>query len=409
MTSERSPEMDAFVADAKAVSLLDGFSRAGGSLAALRRTGAEWIGPCPACGGKDRFSLNEAKQVFNCRGAGGGGVISLAMHVSGAGFLDACEMVLGQDRPGLDSAGRAVRDHDRRAAASKIEAQRAEAERLAVKRAAEAEHFRDREWQRCADDWNAAGPFSGSPAEAYLAARRLPMPDAAFVRCHAGLPYWGGPSGRQTVLHRGPAMLVLFVVPGETQYRPIGMHRTWIALDRAPKFRPDIVDPESGAALASKKMRGSKMGGFLPLLGRLSAARRMVAGEGIETVLGYAAEEGFPEGTFYCAAGDLGNLCGKAERTSRLKVPGAFKLDRAGRKMPVVVPGELPDWDSACLPVPDHIEELLLVGDGDSEPVMTRAAMKRGVARHARPGRGVEYHMAPAGLDWAEIGAGVAA
>jgi hypothetical protein len=405
----RSPEMDVFVGDAKAVDLMSAFSRAGGSIARLRRAGAEWIGPCPVCGGKDRFGLNESKQLFNCRGGQGGDPLGLVMHLTGLGFIEACELVLGQDRPGLDDESRAGRDEERRAAEARIAEQQRIAAVEAEKRAAESNYFREREWDRCVADWNEAGRFGGSEAEAYLQARRLPMPDPAFVRCHPDLKYWSKVGERQQLLHRGPAMLVLFVVPGAERYQPIGMHRTWIDLAAAPKFRPSIVDPASGEALASKKMRGSKMGGFLPLLGRLSTAHRMVAGEGIETVLGYAAEEGFPAGTFYCAAGDLGNLCGKADKDSRLRVPGAVKRDKRGRTTAVKVPGDVPDWNSACLPVPDHIDELLLLGDGDSEPVMTRAAMKRGVARHSRDGRKVEYHMAPAGLDWAEIGAGVAA
>ncbi len=43
----------------------------------------------------------------------------------------------------------------------------------------------------------------------------------------------------------------------------------------------------------------------------------MVVGEGIETVLGFARFDGFRADTFYCAAGDLGNLAGKARAGRR--------------------------------------------------------------------------------------------
>jgi phage/plasmid primase-like uncharacterized protein len=46
-------------------------------------------GPCPRCGGTDRFSINTKKQVFNCRGSEGGDVIALVQHIDGCGFLDA--------------------------------------------------------------------------------------------------------------------------------------------------------------------------------------------------------------------------------------------------------------------------------------------------------------------------------
>ena len=29
----------------------------------------EWTGPCPVCGGTDRFSITSRKRLFNCRSA----------------------------------------------------------------------------------------------------------------------------------------------------------------------------------------------------------------------------------------------------------------------------------------------------------------------------------------------------
>lgn len=67
----------------------------------LRRAGAERVGPCPICGGTDRFSINTKKQVFNCRGCGAkGGAIDLEMFLSGSSFADAVERLSGgQGRP----------------------------------------------------------------------------------------------------------------------------------------------------------------------------------------------------------------------------------------------------------------------------------------------------------------------
>lgn len=39
----------------------------------LRRTGAELVGPCPKCGGEDRFGIHLQKNVFNCRRCERGG------------------------------------------------------------------------------------------------------------------------------------------------------------------------------------------------------------------------------------------------------------------------------------------------------------------------------------------------
>jgi phage/plasmid primase-like uncharacterized protein len=61
----------------------------------LKLVGAERIGPCPVCGGRDRFSINIRKQVFNCRGAVGGDVIDLVQHLDGCDFVNAVRSLIG--------------------------------------------------------------------------------------------------------------------------------------------------------------------------------------------------------------------------------------------------------------------------------------------------------------------------
>ena len=36
--------------------------------ARLKRVGSEYVGPCPGCGGRDRFAVSPRKGLFNCRG-----------------------------------------------------------------------------------------------------------------------------------------------------------------------------------------------------------------------------------------------------------------------------------------------------------------------------------------------------
>jgi hypothetical protein len=70
-----------------------------GLRARLKRTGGEWIGPCPRCGGTDRFSINPAKQLFNCRGCGvGGDSIDLLRHLTGSSFVEAAAQIDGAPR-----------------------------------------------------------------------------------------------------------------------------------------------------------------------------------------------------------------------------------------------------------------------------------------------------------------------
>jgi len=79
-------------------------------------------GPCPQCGGKDRFSINAQKQVFLCRQCGSkGDVIALVRFLDGCTFLEALESLTGErapapSRPPL-AATDAPRDDDRDARA----------------------------------------------------------------------------------------------------------------------------------------------------------------------------------------------------------------------------------------------------------------------------------------------------
>jgi phage/plasmid primase-like uncharacterized protein len=57
-------------------------------------------GPCPKCGGADRFAINIKKQVWNCRGCNtGGDVIKLVEHLDGVDFIGACAILTGELPP----------------------------------------------------------------------------------------------------------------------------------------------------------------------------------------------------------------------------------------------------------------------------------------------------------------------
>lgn|SRR5215831_4589608 len=69
----------------------------------LRRVGAERIGPCPKCGGTDRFSINVREGVWNCRGCKpdeiSGDVIGLVEWLDDCGFEQACETLTKESKP----------------------------------------------------------------------------------------------------------------------------------------------------------------------------------------------------------------------------------------------------------------------------------------------------------------------
>ena len=56
----------------------------------------ERVGPCPQCGGTDRFSINTRKQLFHCRRCGAGGdVIAFVQFLDGCDFREAVARLTG--------------------------------------------------------------------------------------------------------------------------------------------------------------------------------------------------------------------------------------------------------------------------------------------------------------------------
>jgi phage/plasmid primase-like uncharacterized protein len=80
------------IARAKAIRIEDELASRGIFL----KGGAERAGPCSVCGGRDRFSINLKKQVWNCRGCqAGGDIIGLVEHLDGIEFTQAVERLVG--------------------------------------------------------------------------------------------------------------------------------------------------------------------------------------------------------------------------------------------------------------------------------------------------------------------------
>ena len=101
----RSAAFENWSAKARAVKIEDEIARRGIKL----RGTIERCGPCPKCGGEDRFSINTKKGVWNCRQCGvGGDVIELVEHLDGVDFIGACKTLAGEPPPkpnGKDRTG----------------------------------------------------------------------------------------------------------------------------------------------------------------------------------------------------------------------------------------------------------------------------------------------------------------
>jgi len=85
-------DRETWIEQARAVHIEDELARRG-----IKLNGkVERAGPCPRCGGDDRFSINTSKQVFNCRQCGGrGDVIDLVRWLDGVDFIEACTTLAG--------------------------------------------------------------------------------------------------------------------------------------------------------------------------------------------------------------------------------------------------------------------------------------------------------------------------
>ena len=93
----QSPAFDNWVAKARAVRIEDELERRGITLNGRKH---EREGPCPKCGGDNRFSISTTKQVFNCRICGGkGDVIAFVQFMDDSDFLHAVEKLTGKPPP----------------------------------------------------------------------------------------------------------------------------------------------------------------------------------------------------------------------------------------------------------------------------------------------------------------------
>ncbi|MBC7280020.1 hypothetical protein [Hoeflea sp.] len=435
---------DLFVARAREVTLAEAAPRLGLALTGRK---AEQAMPCPRCGGKDRFAVNTSKNKWNCRGGsvGGNDAIGMAGHLHGLDLhrreelLEACGLVLGEDVP---DGAEAISEERRAAMKAEAEALKAKADAEAAERDRTAGDFREKELARCRGIYEAVLPgLGGTDAARYLRGRAglpvLAVDAMSAARFVGKLTYWHGKDERGFArdIWCGPALVLPFI-DGEGQI--IGIHQTWIDLNAVPKRRPLLYGLTKAGAeagredragsptaawpsaddlaagfyerLPTKKMRGTKKGGLLPIAGHMSMTR-WVAGEGIENVCAWLGkevreDEALARSTFYAAAGDIGNLAGASARTGRWKHPAETKTDAKGVARPVMLPSPDPDPEKLGegFPVMPHVTELLLLGDGDSEPYWTATMMARAATRAAllAPGADVRVPWPPAGRDWAE-------
>lgn len=242
--------------------------------------GAEFLrdrhGPCPGCGGTDRFRYDDCDGAGTWLCSAGGGAplagdgFNLLEHVYGWSASEALHRVA--DALGLRE-GRTLPPAQPRRPAPAAQPDPAEIERTRAR------------FNRL---WRAAVPLdaeAAEPARRYLTARGLgeligrgDLP--ADVRLHPACAYWDTSGPRPVLVAEAPALLALVRAPDGA---PVGLHTTWLRPDGSEKA---ALTDGAGNPLPARKLRLLHHGAGAGAAVRLYAAgERLAVAEGIETAL----------------------------------------------------------------------------------------------------------------------------
>ncbi len=318
----------------------------------LVRAGAERVGPCPICGGTDRFAVNVRSHLALCRRCGlrAGDQVGLVQAVLGMKFPEALKWLMGVSDATVSDA--------------EIQRRRERARESREQNAREAEAYRQRSIRDAERIWRAAEPPTSPILRAYLIGRgfhpnivnALPK-TIRFIGAHR---YVRKVAGTFEVLHEGPAMIARIATP---ELGVSAVHQTWIDPARPGKKAAitRLSEHNKGRPWPSKLVRGSAKGGVIAL--NTARSGPIVMGEGIETTLTAMARDAVP-GAAYWAGVSLGNMGEPMQRVPGQRWSG------------------IPDMsDERAFVPPEWCTRLILIQDGDSNPKQTRAILESGARR----------------------------
>jgi uncharacterized protein (DUF983 family) len=226
------------IAAARAAAIVNELDRRG---IKLRRVGRELVGPCPRCGGRDRFAVHLVKQVWQCRRCGkGGNVIALVQHLDGVDFPEAIARL---------AIGKCCATQDDLSTPSATPPDGHQAAMVM---------------------WHAAVPIAGTIAEHYLTStRRLELPDdisPRVLRFHPQCPFGRGV--------RHPCLLAL--------YRDI-------CTDAPRAVERTALNPDGTAiridGKTARQMRGSHKDAAIKITDNADVTMGLTIGEGLESTL----------------------------------------------------------------------------------------------------------------------------
>ena len=356
-----------------------------------RTTTSEFTGPCPFCGGTDRFSLNVKKNVCNCRKCDiAGDVVHFVEIMTGCGFIEACEFINQTPRPDRTRDETLQEKTERLAARAKWQAEHQEREEER-RRIEEAKAKRDEEAIASILAPERAVPLAGTFGEAYLRGRGLmPHPrltgDIKFV---PDLDYWGAKdNGVRSIVHLATLPAVVAIIR-DFSGLPIGISQTYLDPKEPRKWRP-----EGSPTNSAKKIRGEKKHGMIRL-GRLGST--LALGEGWENCLAWHQLGYGPEDVTLAAAVDLGNLAGGSTGSW----PHPFLKDADGK--PLKIGNGVPDPDQQGVILRDDIRAVILLADLDSETYATAAKLRTAGNRFVSKGITVDIAWPARGRDFNDM------
>lgn len=171
-----------------------------GILKTLKGHNGKFAGPCPVCGGRDRFAVDLKRSLFNCRHCqrSGGDAISLVMALDNCDFLRAVETLAGPP-----PNGRTETDDERSAREQQAVERRERLERERIEREAREAEEQCQQHDKARWLWSQRQPIGGTIAERYLREVRgiiCPLPPTL-----AFLP--------QRKPEHHPAMVAAFALP----------------------------------------------------------------------------------------------------------------------------------------------------------------------------------------------------
>lgn len=382
--TDRDPEFEAWINRARDSDIMAVATRCGAS---LKRFGRDHKGPCPVCSpgekGSDRFVVTPSNpdplKRWMCRGARGGDVIAMVEHTQACDFVAAVEFITGEAPP-RGGTGRSIDPDAARERRSERVDDRIDAHR-------DEQILVARKMETARDVFAVGRDIFGTAGDRYFRRRGIALNEelATDFRFIPSLEYRGYPDengDEQIVLGSFPCIIAAMRdAAGELT----AVHRTYLD-PREPK---KLVPPGDAFRNKAKKAMG-RAGGSMIRLGFVSPI--IAIGEGIETTLSWRALGGGGDECSFAAAYSLGNIAGSAVA----QLPHPTKPGKT-------IPNGEPDMAQPGLILPDIVREVILLGDGDSDPAATRAALLTGARRFRAQGRVVTISFAPPGGDWNDV------